>query len=80
MSKYLLDKAMTVALAGAVLAIEAKNIKNDALNCQPGAVFLWADVGDFSRFRHRQAFQINNQSHLQINQSTEEVALVHAQY
>ena len=80
MSKYLLDKAMTVALVGAVLAIEAKNIKNDALNCQPGAVFLWADVGDFSRFRQRQAFQIDNQSHLQINQSTEEVALVHAQY
>ena len=80
MLKYLLDKAVTVAMAGAVLYLESKNIKNDILSCQPGAVYLWADCGDFSRFRHGQIFQIDNQSHLQINQSTEEVVLVHAQF
>ena len=80
MSKYLLDKVVTVAFAGTVLALEMKNIKDEIWNGQPGAVYLWADVGDFSRFRNRQAFSIDNQSQLQINQSTEEIALIHAQY
>ena len=80
MSKYLLDKAITVAVAVTVLALEAKNTKSESLNCHPGPVFLWADVGDFHRFRQRQSLKIENQSRAQINQSTEEIALIHAQY
>ena len=80
MSKYLLDKAITVALTSTIIALEVRNIQHDALNCPQGAVYLWADVGDFSRFRHRQTISIENQMQLQINQSIEDVALVHAQY
>ena len=80
MSKYLLDKIVTVAFAGTVLALEVKNTKDEVLNSQPGTVYLLADVSDFSRFRNRQTFKIDNQSQLQINQSTEEIALIHAQY
>ena len=79
MSIKIFDKVVTVAVASAIIALEAKNIKTDTLNCQPGAVYLWADVGDFSRFRHRQSFQIDSQSQLQINQSLEDLALIHAQ-
>ena len=53
MSKYMLDKALTVVLAGAIVTLEARNIKNDILECPPGGIYLWADVGDFSRFRHK---------------------------
>ena len=81
MSKYLLDKAITVTVAVTVLALETRNMKSESLNCHPGRpVFLWSDVGDFNRFRQRQSFQIENQSRAQINQSTEEKALIHAQY
>jgi len=62
MSKYLLDKALTVVLAGAIVTLEARNIKNDILECPPGGIYLWADVGDFSRFRHK---TVQVQSHMQ---------------
>ena len=70
MSKYLLDRALTVVLAGAVLTLEARNIKNEILECPPGAVYLWADVGDFSRFRHRR-IQIDSQMQPTKDSSTE---------
>ena len=60
MSKVLLDRALTVALAGVVITLEARNVKNEIMECPPGAVYLWADVGDFSRFRHKR-IQMNSQ-------------------
>ena len=62
MPKYLLDKALTVVLAGAIVTLEARNIKNEILECPPGGIYLWADVGDFSRFRHKRV-QVQNQMH-----------------